>query len=187
MGAKLQGKMLASLGKIAGLGGIALGVFLLIFRSVLEQQVLQQAAGLNSSQAFVVLFSAMILTFGMAGVGVISWLISKGVGPQAPVSSTAITVLATLFALVVGAAVYVAQQRVTGPIGPIADGATLKEDPTPGILTPGTKVFVDDQTCPSDQIKRITSGDAARSIVRAIACVPKKCSVDRAILHSTEC
>lgn len=186
-GEELETKILSSLGKIAGVAGIALGVFFLLFRSVLQEQILHQAPSLNSSQAFAVVFSVMILTFGISGVGVVAWLISRSVGPSAPVSMTAIALLAALLVLVLGAALYVAAQTPLGPLGAFPDGTVLKEIPTAGLLTPGTKVFVDDQTCPKDQIKRITSGDAAVGLVRKIACVPRKCAEESALLHTSQC
>jgi hypothetical protein len=105
----MEGKILSSLGKVAGLGGIALGVFLLIFQGVLQKQFLPQA-GLGSAQAFAVILSLMILTFGIAGIGVFAWLISRTVGPKAPVPSLSMGILAGLIVLVVGAAVYVGAQ-----------------------------------------------------------------------------
>jgi hypothetical protein len=38
----MESKLLSSLGKIAGIGGIALGVFLLIFQGVLQKTFLPQ-------------------------------------------------------------------------------------------------------------------------------------------------
>lgn len=105
----MEGKILGSVGKIAGLGGIALGVFLLVFQSVLQKQFLPQA-GLTSAQAFAVILSLMILTFGIAGIGVIAWLVSRTIGPRAPVSLPAMGTLAGLIVLVIGAATYVSTQ-----------------------------------------------------------------------------
>jgi uncharacterized caspase-like protein len=62
--------------------------------------------------------------------------------------------------------------------GPIPGGAVLKKVPTPGILTPGTKVFVDDGICPQDKITRIASGDRQRGILRKTDCVPRRCVDD---------
>ena len=105
----MEGKILRSLGKVAGLGGIALGVFLLIFQGVLQKQFLPQA-GLASAQAFAIILSLMILTFGVAGIGVIAWLVGRTVGPKVSVPTSAMATLATLIVLVLGAAVYVGAQ-----------------------------------------------------------------------------
>jgi len=102
----MESKILSSVGKVAGLGGIALGVLLLIFQGVLQQKFLPQA-GLESAQAFAVILSLMILTFGIAGIGVIAWLVGRTVGPTVPVPGPTLWVLAALIAGVAGAAVYV--------------------------------------------------------------------------------
>src|SRR5215216_4150665 len=120
-GREMESKMLSSLGKIAGLGGIALGVFLLISQGVLQKQFLPQA-GLGPEQAFAIILSLMLLTFGIAGVGVVAWLIGRTVGPKAPVPVPAMSTLAALIALILGAAVYVGAKadsqtdpKITGP------------------------------------------------------------------------
>jgi hypothetical protein len=61
----MESRILSSLGKIAGVGRIALGVFLLIYHGVLQKQFLPQA-GLGSAQGFAIIFSLMIMTFGIA-------------------------------------------------------------------------------------------------------------------------
>jgi hypothetical protein len=190
VGATLQGKLLSSVGKIAGLAGISLGVFLLLVREILQEGILQRAPDLDAAQAFAIILSIIVLTFGIAGVGVIAWLISRGIGPGAPVSSLAVLVLATLFAFVLASAVYVAKEpTVAQTIFPpaVADGTIFRQDPPLRALTYGTKVFVDDQSCPSGQIRRISSGDNSRGIPRAVACVPNKCSSDKTILHTSQC
>jgi hypothetical protein len=105
----MENKILSTLGRIAGLGGIALGVVLFLFRGVLEKNFLPQA-GLGSEQAFAVILALMILTFGIAGIGVIAWLISRTVGPRAPVPGPALGILAVLVAIVLGSTIYVAAQ-----------------------------------------------------------------------------
>jgi hypothetical protein len=110
----MESKVLSSVGKAAGLAGIALGVFLLIFQGVLQKQFLNPA-GLESAQAFAVILSLMILTFGIAGIGVIAWLISRTTGRKTPVSGPAMGILAGLIVLVLGAAVYVGVQAKPDP------------------------------------------------------------------------
>jgi hypothetical protein len=112
----MEAKILAALGKVAGLGGIALGVFLLLFRGVLQQKFLPQA-GLDSAQAFAVILAMMILTFGIASIGLISWLVSLSPHPKAPIPPLALVVLA--IALVLCAAVYVGVQARAGVPAPL--------------------------------------------------------------------
>jgi hypothetical protein len=92
--------------KIAGLAGIGFGVFLLLFQGVLKKQFLPQA-GLTSAQAFAVILSLMILTYGIAAIGVVAWLVSRSTKPQTPMPATSLIPLAALTVLVLGAAVYV--------------------------------------------------------------------------------
>jgi hypothetical protein len=102
----MEGRFLSSLGKVAGLGGIALGVFLLLFQGVLEKQFLPEA-GLGSSQAFTIILALMILTFGIAGIGIIAWLISRAISPEAPIPGPALGILGGLIIAVLCAVVYV--------------------------------------------------------------------------------
>ncbi len=105
----MESKFLSSLGKVAGLGGIAFGVLLLVFQGVLQKQFLPQA-GLASEQAYAVILALIIVTFGIAAIGVIAWLMSRTAGPKTPVPGPAMVMLAALVVLVLGAAVYVAAQ-----------------------------------------------------------------------------
>lgn len=102
----MESRLLSSLGKVAGLGGIALGVFLLLFRGVLEKDFLPKA-GLEPAQAYAIILSLMIFTFGIAGLGLIAWLISRATNPKAPIPASTLSVLVAVMAVVIGAAVFV--------------------------------------------------------------------------------
>jgi hypothetical protein len=123
----MESKILSSLGRKAGLGGIALGVLLLLFQGVLKTEFLPRA-GLGSEQAFAIIMSLMILTFGIAGVGLISWLLSRGVSPKAPVPGPSLIILAALIAVVLVATVYVGSQVKPEPRPP----ASTKPGGPPG-------------------------------------------------------
>jgi amino acid transporter len=99
-------KILSHLGRAAGLAGIALGVLLLVFQGVLQKQFLPQA-GLGPTQALAVMLSLMILTFGVAGIGVVAWLVGRTGRPKASVPAPTIGLLAALIVLVLASAVYV--------------------------------------------------------------------------------
>ena len=105
----MKSRILSSVGKVAGLGGIALGVFLILFRGVLEKQFLPQA-GLAAEQAFAVILSLMIMTFGIASIGIVAWSIGRSGGPKAPVPLPRIGIPAALMVLVLGAAIYAGAQ-----------------------------------------------------------------------------
>ena len=110
----MESRLLGALGKVAGIGGIALGIFLLLFRGVLEKQFLPQA-GLGSAQGFAVIISLMLLTFGLAGIGVIAWLIGRTTTSRAPIPLPTLSVLAALIAALLLATVYVAAQAKPDP------------------------------------------------------------------------
>ena len=124
----MESKLLASVGKVAGLGGIALGVVLLIFRGVLEKQFLPQA-GLEPGQAFAVILSLMILTFGIAGIGVIAWLIARTLSSKKTVPASALGTLAGLIAMTIAAAVYVGSQSKAAPeVKAVGGGVAIGRD-----------------------------------------------------------
>ncbi|MGY3856921.1 DUF6719 family protein [Aeromonas veronii] len=49
----------------------------------------------------------------------------------------------------------------------------LPQDPPPGGLAYGKKVYVDDGQCPASQVKQLIGGDAKRNIPRQVECVPR--------------
>ncbi|PWJ86913.1 hypothetical protein C8D77_12011 [Mesorhizobium loti] len=129
----VEGKLLSSLGKIAGIGGVALGIFLLLFQGVLQQKFMP-GTGLDSSHAFAVIMSLMLLTFGVAAIGVFAWLIARTTGPQTPVSGPILTILTALIVLVIAAAVYEGAQA----------GGDLNPKVTPQAIQTITKLVEDE-------------------------------------------
>jgi hypothetical protein len=111
----LENKVLSVFGKIAGLGGLALGVFFLIFRGLLGLQIIPKI-GFSQGQAFAIVLAILILTFGVATIGVITWLISR-LDPNGRVSNFAVVILSVLFLAVLVAAVYVSTQPI--PLDPV--------------------------------------------------------------------
>jgi hypothetical protein len=63
--------VLTSLGQIAGLGGIAVGMVVLIYRDVLRNRLL---ARLSASQSFQILTLIIVLAWGIGVAGVVGWL-----------------------------------------------------------------------------------------------------------------
>jgi len=102
----MENRILRSLGRVAGLAGIALGIVLLIFRDFLKQKLLP-AGGLESGQSFHVLLAFLILTFGIGVVGMVAWIVGKTSNPKTPISIPALSVLVVLIVVVLGAAVAV--------------------------------------------------------------------------------
>src|SRR5437773_2105409 len=84
-------KVLSIFGKVGGIGGLALGVFFLIFLRM------------DSSQSTALL---MVLTFGVAAIGLVAWLISR---PEAiQLSTLQLALVISLISIVLVAASYLA-------------------------------------------------------------------------------
>jgi hypothetical protein len=94
---------MASFGK-AGIGGLALGVVLYVFRDVLQQSLLFKA-GLSSNQAFYIIAALLVFTVGIAAIGIVAWLIN-GRNPDEAMPASSLGVLASLSCLVIGSGVY---------------------------------------------------------------------------------
>src|ERR1700734_663392 len=94
---------LSKLGRIAGLAGIALGIYVVVFRQALSIQLLP--FGVTSTQAVAIILASMIFTFGIAGIGVLAWLAqpyreTRGRKADVPASKPPIGMLAFLFVLI---------------------------------------------------------------------------------------
>ena len=135
----METKSLVALGKVAGIGGIALGVIPLLFQSVLKTKFLP-AAGLSSPHAFAIILSLLVLTFGIAGIGIIAWLIGGNSPRGTPISLAAISLLSglTLACLLVAAVVGAVASRQPLTSRAIPDGPrTLIPDFSPPKLPNG--------------------------------------------------
>jgi outer membrane protein OmpA-like peptidoglycan-associated protein len=64
-------KLFELLGRVAGLGGIALGVLLVVFRDVVRKNVFPK---LTNEQAYRTLNLILVLTFAMATLGLAAWV-----------------------------------------------------------------------------------------------------------------
>ena len=49
----------------------------------------------------------------------------------------------------------------------------LSQDPPPSAIPYGKVVYVADGQCPDGQVKKLTGGDAKKSIPRHVECVPR--------------
>jgi hypothetical protein len=129
-GIKMESRLLATMGKVAGLGGMALGVFLLLFQGVLKTQFLPQT-GLSSAQAFAVIIALMIFTFGIAGIGVLAWLISHSINPRKQMPPWFVGVLAFLIAAVAVIAGVAAVQLGVAPAPAAVTVSPIRDDLPP--------------------------------------------------------
>jgi hypothetical protein len=126
----MEGRFFAILGKIAGIGGLALGVFLLIFRGVLTQNLLF-SAGLSQDAAFYIIAGLLLLTFGIAGIGIVAWLISR----DQVIHPGSILLLALLIILLFGGTIYLfslgAREKLSGPTSASSPAPALPSKPVP--------------------------------------------------------
>jgi len=63
----MEEHVLQAVGKVAGIGGIALGVFMLLFREVIRKNIFPT---LSDDEAYRLIRQFMYLTFGIALVGI---------------------------------------------------------------------------------------------------------------------
>ena len=66
----MEEHVLQAVGKVAGIGGIALGVFMLLFREVIRKNIFPT---LSDDEAYRLIRQFMYLTFGIALVGIAAW------------------------------------------------------------------------------------------------------------------
>lgn len=69
-----ENSILETLGQVAGIGGISLGVLLLIFKEIIRKNIFP---GLNRQQAYNILKLIILLTFFVAIAGIAAWLWSE--------------------------------------------------------------------------------------------------------------
>jgi hypothetical protein len=133
----VESKLLVSLGKVAGIGGIALGVLFLLFRQILQKQYLPQL-GLNGAQSFHIIIAILVFTFGIAAIGILAWIIARGA--TGPVPNRTVLIL-TVFAVLV--------LFIAAKVGSNDDGdnnratSTPSPTPIPATPTPPRKYFTE--------------------------------------------
>jgi hypothetical protein len=73
--------VLQTVGQVAGIGGLALGVLLLIFREVIRKNIFPNLAQI---QAFRIIRLLIVATFLIAALGVAAWAYVQTVKPNGP-------------------------------------------------------------------------------------------------------
>src|ERR1700716_3504236 len=110
----MEGRVLGVMGKVAGLAGLAIGLCLFIYRSVIQQNLLF-TTGLSSAQAFFVIAAVMILTFGVAIMGMMAWLMTFN-SQERPIPLSSLVLLSAIFTIVLGSTVYLLSLAVIAPV-----------------------------------------------------------------------
>ena len=67
----MEPNILRIAGQVAGIGGLALGVFLLLFRQFIRQRIFR---ALNQKQSYKILVLFLVLVWSVAVLGVIAWV-----------------------------------------------------------------------------------------------------------------
>ncbi|MFC1577649.1 hypothetical protein ACFL36_01430 [Thermodesulfobacteriota bacterium] len=68
-------KLLQTTGAIAGIGGLSLGVFIILFREIIRKQIFPT---LTKKQAYRLIIILSILIWSLSIIGIIAWLINSG-------------------------------------------------------------------------------------------------------------
>ena len=67
----MNSKTFEIFGQIAGIGGLSLGLFLILFRDFIRKKIFSK---LDSKQSFLIISLFLILTWAIAFVGIVSWI-----------------------------------------------------------------------------------------------------------------
>jgi hypothetical protein len=70
---------LEAIGKVAGIGGIALGVLLFVFRDVIRRKIFSR---LPAAETYRLMRLIIVLTFIAACVGIAAWVVGSGIVVQ---------------------------------------------------------------------------------------------------------
>lgn len=81
----METSLLKTVGQIAGIGGIALGVLLLVFRDVIRRNIFPRLA---SIQAYRLICLIVVLTFLIAAIGIGAWVYVQENGTPLPSQDT---------------------------------------------------------------------------------------------------
>lgn len=148
--------LLVSVGKIAGVGGIALCTFLFLFRTFLTQRFMSSLR-LEPGQGYRLLLLFMLCTFGTTIVGLTIWASRQKTGRQ-------VSILLLLFALLLvglGAWLVVSDLRATRPRTSVPSQAGPIEIRDSNFTTNGNQSPIQIGTPPDD--KTVKEVDPAKN------------------------
>jgi hypothetical protein len=84
----MDSSLIGFMGRIAGIGGLALGVFSLIFREVIRKIIFPK---LTATDAYRTIRLLLVLPFGIAVLGILAWIYTKGAQPTSSPSTATST------------------------------------------------------------------------------------------------
>lgn len=109
-------------GKIAGLAGLAIAMFLLIFQGIIQFTLRGAISNLTAASSFAVLNSLMSFTFGIAAIGLVASLIAQGPPrsrvPPAPIYALCLLIFAVFVTSIVVGFLSLNRVVVGGSVAP---------------------------------------------------------------------
>lgn len=123
-GESMDDALLKSLGQIAGIGGLGLGVVLLVFREIIRKGAGGPGKGANDSLLTKLAF--LVTLVGLAGIGAWVWVNTKGTGAAPSTHSIGGDVKATNGGAVINGDVH---GNIGGSVGGAAPSAPAPKEP----------------------------------------------------------
>jgi len=110
----MEATLLKTVGQIAGIGGIALGVFLLLFRDIIRKRIFPK---LTKAQAFqlIRLIAVLVFLIALAGIGAWVWVETHPAPPPPDSKSTSVRAIGGVAA---GSNVDAGKIEIHGPVTP---------------------------------------------------------------------
>ena len=81
----MDGGLLKTLGQALGIGGVALGVFFLLFREVIRKSIFPK---LKKDDAYRLLRLITVLIWSVAVIGIAAWFWGERKGPASSITTT---------------------------------------------------------------------------------------------------
>lgn len=115
-------ELLKTVGQIAGIGGIALGVFLLLFRELIRKSILPRLPAREASR-FLTLIAVLVWSVALAGIG--AWVWTENHEPSSRAPATDVQVHRGVGA---GGSIKGSQIRIAAPPADPAASGTASSD-----------------------------------------------------------
>jgi hypothetical protein len=113
----MDARVLLICGRVAGIGGIALGILLLVFAKILAPDFFA-SLGLSPSDSFRLVMALMVFTFGIGATGLVCWVIAGAQNHQQRASTPQVLLVCGLLVLILGVATIVGRPPPEPPPAP---------------------------------------------------------------------